>query len=156
MRDRLHGIVSLGLIAAALALGFGVLLRASVALGLIYGLTCLAGSLLIVYAYCTKCPVGGAACRHVFPGRLAQRLPARPSHGYRTIDYLGVVLPLGLMLFLPQPWLASEPTPAVLFWALTTAGLVEILWFVCRGCGNTRCPLRALRNARAPHKPQNG
>ena len=141
-----HGLVSLLLVAAAMATALTTIWRQSPGWGWLYLALVTAGSASILFAYCAKCPCRLHACGHVIPGPLTRFLPAREQGSYGTIDYLGVILPLALLLVIPQPWLWSDPPAMVLFWLLLAAGAMDILAFVCRGCDNHRCPLRHRRN----------
>jgi hypothetical protein len=146
MENRFHGIVSLALIAGAILLGFLIVLKSNIFAGLLYGALVLIGSILIVYAFCTKCPIRTSECRHVFPGQLTVWLPARPQTAYTPIDYLTVGLVLAVLIVYPHPWLLEHIGSLLVFWFFLAAGLAEIILFVCKGCGNLGCLVCRLRN----------
>jgi hypothetical protein len=146
MESRLHGIVSLALIAAAMAIGWWTTLGSNLLAGLFYGALLLIGSFLIVYVFCTKCPIRASGCRHVLPGRLTPWLPARLQTPYTVSDYLAVGVILLVLIAYPQIWLVPHKITLLLFWLLLAAGLLEIILFVCQGCGNVRCLVCKVRN----------
>lgn len=141
-----HGLASLFLVTGAVATALITIWRQSPDWGWLYLVLVAVGSALILFAYCAKCPCRLHACGHVIPGSLTRFLPAREQGAYGAMDYLGVILPLTLWIIIPQPWLWSEPPAMVLFWLLLAASTMDILAFVCRGCGNHRCPLQHRRN----------
>jgi len=146
MRKRFHGVFSLFLIGAAVVIGIVVIMNDSFAVGLIYGGLTVVSVAIILYAYCAKCEIRNDACRHVIPGKIASMMPPRESGRYTFLDYCGVALPLVIILGFPQIWLMAHRGFIFLFWLLVIPGLIEILVFVCRGCGNRNCPVCALRN----------
>jgi len=146
MRNRFHGVFSLILFSVAIVIGFFAILNDSFTSGVVYvGLVAIS-VLIILYAYCVKCEIREDSCRHVIPGKIASMMPRRASGRYTFLDYGGVALPLVVILGFPQIWLAGHRTLLFLFWVLVVLGLVEILIFVCCGCGNRKCPICALRN----------
>jgi hypothetical protein len=146
MDNRLHGVVSLALIAGAFLIGLLIVLKSNVIAGLLYGVIVIVGSVLIIYAYCTKCPIRTSACRHILPGLLTPWLPKRAQAAYTVRDYLTVTLILVILIIYPHPWLVESKGSLLVFWALLSMGLVEILLFVCKGCGNVRCLICRIRN----------
>lgn len=147
MQNQFHGILSLALITGAMVIGLVTVLAAAVPAGLLYGGCLLAGSLLIVYVYCTKCPIRTSGCRHVLPGRLTSLLPARAQTPYSGFDYLAVGMILLFLIAYPHGWMLPHKGVLLIFWLLLAAGLIEILLFVCKGCGNVRCPVCKVRNS---------
>ena len=146
MRRYVHGLASLVLVAASLAIALAVVGRQSPAWGGAYLALLVVGSVAVLWAYCAKCPCRETGCGHVIPGRLARLLPGRRQGPYTLRDYLGLTLPLGLMVIVPQVWLVKAPTAMLLFWLLLAAGVIDILVVVCKGCGNAFCVVRRLRN----------
>jgi len=147
MENRFHGVVSLVLIAGAFLLGFLIILKSNVFAGLLYGVLVLIGAFLIVYAFCTKCPIRTSGCRHVFPGQLTAWLPARPQTAYTPVDYLAVGVVLIVLIGYPHPWLLEHIGSLLVFWFFLAVGLTEIVLFVCKGCGNLQCLVCKVRNS---------
>lgn len=146
MNDRLHGVLSLALIGSGFLIGLLTVLTSSVLAALIDGFLLAAGSLLIVYAYCTKCPIRTSGCRHILPGRLTPMLPSRAAVAYTLADYLTVAFILCILIGYPQVWLLKTPEALLAFWILLALGMTEIILFVCNGCGNDRCVVCRFRN----------
>jgi hypothetical protein len=146
MQRHVHGVISLLLMAGALATAMVNVWQASVYWGLAYLLLLAGGAGSILFAYCSKCPCRLQSCGHVIPGWLTRFFPARPQEPYAVMDYLGVMVPLILLVAVPQPWLRHNLPAMILFWMLITTGGIEILLYVCKGCNNDRCPMRMIRN----------
>ena len=146
MKNRCHGVFSLILFGAAAGMALVVLWMKSPAAGLIYAVLATLSVGVILYAYCAKCDIRDDACRHVIPGKITSMLPVRKPGRYTFFDYCGVVLPMVFILGFPQWWLRDHTNLWIIFWLLVVLGLVEILIFVCRGCGNRHCPMCTLRN----------
>ena len=145
-KSRFHGVFSLALIAGAFVFGGYIILRSTPSAAFLYGTILFLGSLTIIYAFCTKCPIRTSGCRHVLPGPLTLWLPARTQTAYTVFDYFIVLVILLVLIAYPQPWLYPHKGAMIIFWVLLLAGLAEITLYVCKGCGNTRCLVCKLRN----------
>ena len=141
MRRQLHGIISLGLIFAAVVVAAVVLIRISVTLGALYLGGCAAASIVILYAYCAKCP-GRTHCGHVLPGKAAKIFSDRPSGPYTTVELAATGLSLLVLMGLPQVWLWRSMRPLIAFWAMTIIAVIQIRSVVCRNCNNAFCPAK--------------
>ena len=146
MQRQVHGVISLLLMAGALATAMVIIWQASVFWGLAYLLLLAGGAGTILFAYCAKCSCRRQGCGHVVPGWLTRFLPIRAQGPYGVMDYLGVVIPLVLWVAVPQIWLRHHLPAMILFWMLVVAGSIEIVHYVCKGCSNDRCPMRMIRN----------
>jgi len=120
--------------------------QASVFWGLVYLLLLAGGAGTILFAYCAKCSCRRQGCRHVIPGWLTRFFPTRAQGPYGVMDYMGVIIPLILLVGVPQPWLRHNLPALILFWLMMTAGSIDILLYVCKGCENKYCPMQLLRN----------
>lgn len=136
---RLHGLLSIVLLDTANLVALIAMFISSPTQGLIFLFCYLGGSAVIVYSYCSKCPCRDQACAHVVPGMLASLLPRRRPGKYTGADLLGVALPVTVLLIFPQSALMSFGWPFYLYWGLISAGILDIVMFVCPGCGNKRC-----------------
>lgn len=143
MAGKFHGVFSLILILAAVAMALFYILRISLGWGLVYLAIVILANPLILYSYCAKCSCRKTACSHILPGRLAQWLPARKPGPYSIMDYIGTATSLGILLGFPQVWLWHNLAMFILFWMVLLVGLVEILFFVCHACDNDHCPINA-------------
>ncbi len=146
MSHRFHGLISLGLIAVSLAVGFFVVASSSPPAAMFYLVLSLLCTAVILYAYCAKCPCRNDSCGHVLPGLLMRILPRRETGPYRWGDYLATAAALVILFGFPQPWLLANPVGFWIFWGIGAVGLVEIILFVCHGCQNRNCPVCRLRN----------
>jgi hypothetical protein len=134
------GVFSLGLVISAFTLSAFVILQSNVRYGWAYILLAILGSTIVIFSYCAKCPIKNN-CLHVFPGLVARLFPTRKSAPYRNLDYLGVLLPLSLLILLPQFWLWDHPQLMLLFWLFLSLASGIILTRLCSHCGNQNCPL---------------
>jgi hypothetical protein len=146
MNSKFHGVASLLLESLAIVIGFTAVWQAHKVAGVIYAILILAAVPLILYAYCSKCEVRLTGCRHVIPGQMTRLLPARKNEHYGILDYVGLTLPVAVLVAFPQPWLLENMLLLILFWACLAGGLVQILLRVCKGCGNQKCIMCRLRN----------
>lgn len=138
---KFHGVLSLGLILAAVGVGVYAIARSSVILAAFYiGLTVI-GILLVVYSFCSKCACRSHACSHIIPGKITGLFPTRAQAGYTGLDISLTMLALLVILFFPQYWLLQSVLLLGLFWVLMVSAVAEILLTVCPGCNNKICPL---------------
>ncbi len=146
MNSKFHGVTSLLLEGVAIGIGLAAIWQVNKTFGVLYGILILAAVPAILYAYCSKCEIRLTGCRHVIPGQITRLLPARKNEHYGVLDYVGLTLPVALLVAFPQPWLLENLMMLILFWACLAGGLVQILLRVCKGCGNNKCIMCHLRN----------
>ncbi len=146
MKDTFHGVLSLFMIFGSVVVGFVAIAAQSSMSAWLYGAGCVLCFGVIVFSYCSKCACKAKGCRHLFPGKLAGLLPKREQGRYSFWDYVGVILPLGFIFAFPQMWLQKDALLWVLFWMLAVMALLEIIFFVCKGCANSNCTLQNVRN----------
>lgn len=139
MANRFHGVFSLILYSAAVAVGFFSMAAESMTLSLVYLLVSAFSALVLTYSFCTKC-CQKEACGHVLPGLLAKMMPRR-SGKYTTMDILGVVLPVGAIVLMPQTWLLKDLFLFAVFWVFVAVAGAEVSLFMCKSCVNRACPL---------------
>jgi len=140
--NRVHGILSLLLITSAVATGWVAVAAAGLWIAVAYTLVIAMATPVVLYAYCAKCTCRHTGCRHVIPGRLTAFLPWREPAPYHFADYAATAVALLLLLGLPLPWLFGYKGLLWLYILFLSAGMTEILFLVCRGCGNRNCPVR--------------
>jgi len=121
------------------AVGMYAVLLISTEMGLVYVAIVLLGKTALIFAFCSKC-VCRAECGHVLHGKLTRLLPARKQGPYSALDYVGLLIPLALMLAFPQFWLWQNKALLFVFWAAFVVAMIKIRMFVCRSCGNEICP----------------
>jgi len=146
MSTKIHGVTSLLLEGLAIVVGFIAVWQVNKAVGLFYAFLILIAVPLILYAYCAKCEIRLTECRHVIPGQITRLLPEREDAPYTFRDYMGLILAVVALVAFPQLWLLDNIPLFILFWACVAIGLVQILWKVCKGCGNSKCIMCTLRN----------
>jgi hypothetical protein len=140
-----YGVWSLILIFLAVAVGVVAIARFSKLIALMYIIVSLVSFIIIVYSFCAKCPCRQSECGHVLPGKLTKLLPNRAEGFYTKRDYFGVLIPLLLMLGIPQIWLAARLQLMIIFWALFIIAGVEIAIKICKSCENRYCPINSKR-----------
>jgi hypothetical protein len=143
MTKRFHGITSIVLTAIAILIAAVAAFRASWVLGVVYLAICVAALLIIIYAYCAKCPCK-EHCAHVFLGKAALAFERQPGP-YAATELVALVLALALLLGLPQFWLWRYTGWFVAFWVLNAIAVIQIRAVVCPACDNTHCPLKPGR-----------
>jgi hypothetical protein len=146
MNRKFHGIFSMVLAGVAVALGLFAIARESWLMGLLHVVICVVASVIVVYAFCAKCPCRLHDCAHVLPIKLTTLLPPRKEGPYTALDIVGMSVPLLLIFLFPRFWLWKNPIFLVIFWVLCAAAAIEIVYYVCKGCQNTYCPVCTLRN----------
>lgn len=146
MNSKFHGVTSLLAESLAIVIGFTAVWQAHKVAGVIYAVLILAAVPVILYAYCSKCEVRLTGCRHIIPGQITRMLPARENTQYGVRDYVGLMLPVAMLVAFPQPWLLENLPLLILFWVCFASGLIQILLKVCQGCGNQKCLMGHLRN----------
>ena len=142
MHNRKHGVASVAVITGATLVAVSAAWNHSTLAGIGYGVLLAVSVPVVLYAYCSKCPLRYDGCRHVVFGPITRLLPRRETSHYEFLDYVGVTVPPAILVIAAQPFLWQRPLMLVAYWVLLTAGLSEIRLFVCRGCNNTLCPLR--------------
>ena len=139
MQTNTHGMISLCLIFAAIAVALGAVVLKSPLLALIYLVVCALCFLNIVYSYCAKCPCRGKDCSHEFLGSLTKFLPKRKEGPYSFVDILSTLISIGAILIIPHLWLVYNIPSLVLFWLLMIIAGLEIVFLVCPDCSNRFC-----------------
>jgi len=141
MDRKIHGVVSFSLILIALVGAIQVIIQSSVYLGLIYTVICVLSLLLMCYSYCSKCICRLESCGHIIPGKITKYLPRRKQERYLGSDYLGLIIPLSLIIIFPQYWLWKITAILIVFWSLLFIAVIDIKLYVCKGCKNQFCPM---------------
>ena len=141
MSARVHGVVSIGLVAIAIIIGAAAVFQVSWALFALYLVGCAVAPVGIVYAFCAKCPCQ-RRCAHVVFGKLAAAFTNRQPGPYTRTEVIVVVVALLWLLGFPQLWLWRTPVWLVVFWVLNAIAVFEIRATVCPACENVHCPMR--------------
>jgi hypothetical protein len=133
-----HGIISMILFFAAITLGIIAMSSESILCTIFYLVFLLIGFISVIFSYCTKC-AGRFHCGHIIIGKIAQRFPRRKQTQYTKWDYIGVIIPLLIILLFPQPFLFKIKWMFIFFWILTIIAVFQIKLFVCTKCKNSQC-----------------
>ncbi len=137
--NKFHGILSLALISVAALVGLYSLIPKGPWLLLFYGAIIFTAPFVIVYSWCRKCICSEYKCAHVIPAMLSKIFRRAKSMKYSCFDYIGVIVPMGLVILFPQFALFQNKPLFALFWVLLIIGALEIRFFVCSNCDNKAC-----------------
>lgn len=141
MKEKIHGIISLFLFSGTAVISFIGINKFSTKFAIEYLLIVIISFLIIIYSYCTKCKCHEYNCLHIIPGFIVKILPKRKTGKYLFWDYIGVIIPMVLIIFIPQYWLIKNMILFLIFWTLLIIALVEIINIVCKACINDNCLL---------------
>jgi hypothetical protein len=138
-RSRFHGVTSLCLMFAALAIGVVATSRHSwLFAGIGIGVSLL-WVLPVAWFFCSKCCCR-LDCGHVLFGLVTRLLPKREPGPYTKLEALFTLVPILVAVGYPQYWLSKEIALLAVFWGLAVVAGLEAMLFVCRDCSNTACP----------------
>jgi len=141
-RRLIDGWISLSLMAAAVGTGLLAAALHSLTAAALYGGVTAASVLVILAAFCAKCPCRLESCRHLVLGPLTRLLPQRRPGPCTLLDIGLTAAGFAAVVAFPHYWLVRRPPLLAVFWALVAAVLIEIGVFICRECANTSCPVR--------------
>ena len=148
-KRRIHGVISLFLFALALFIAINAVFAHSFLFGIIYLIFLPIGSLSALMGFCPKCPhVADRTCRHVIPGEIIRLFPSGQTGGqYRVTDYLILIVPILLIIGIPQVSLFRQGVLSFgVFWGIMALTVAEIITFVCSSCRNANCPANKYKN----------
>lgn len=140
---RIHyGLVSILTIFVAYILGFIVLISSGLWFGLLYLFLLGIGIYGILMAFCRKCPHSmNDSCKHVYPGKLAKKLPYKKTGKYTIVEMTIVIVSLLLMTLFPLIVLLAMPLLLSVYLVLLLVGAFMIRQKVCTICFNRWCPM---------------
>ena len=143
-KSRIHGAVAIVLFIVAFLSGGYAVFMDSILFGFIYAAVIVIFFTVIPAVYCSKCPCRDR-CMHVILGPISKLLISKPNESAYTVT--DVVLTLAVAaaaVMMPQPWLIKNIPLLIFFWAAVTIAAAEIFLFVCKGCGNKKCPMKNI------------
>lgn len=146
MTRKQHGVLSLVLLFLSMTIGVFSIFQSSMLLTITYLGASTILFMVIVFSFCSKCPCRLNSCGHILPGKLTKLLPNRQEGKYNLIDFVGVIIPMLIIIAYPQFWLAKDILLLTFFWVLVIFTLVEIRLMVCKECKNNYCPLNNNMN----------
>ena len=141
MKSKIHGIISIILFSGTFILSFISIQIYSTIIAILYLLIVLISFLIVIYSYCTKCKCHENNCAHLIIGPISKYMPKRKMDKYTLMDYIGVFMPISLIMFIPQYWLFKNKILFFIFWILSIIAFTEIICFVCKTCENVNCLL---------------
>lgn len=139
---KLHfGILSLLLIAAAFVLGAIGVFMISVTYGVLYLVMLGIGTYVVLMNYCRKCPHSmNNSCRHIYPGRIAIKLPYKKTGKYTWFELISVIIVVGILIFYPLAFMYTQLWMTIVYVLILITGVVMIRSKVCNECYNRWCP----------------
>jgi inner membrane protein involved in colicin E2 resistance len=141
MKDRKHGILSVLLVESSCIMAAFWLFVCNIMLGIIYCILLISLTFVVVYSYCCKCCCREKSCGHIIFGKITKILPKRMQGPYTYKDIFGVMISIGIILLFPQIWLIKNRLLFIIFWSLLILAVLEIVFFVCTKCDNSKCSL---------------
>ncbi len=138
-RVNIHGYISILIFLIALGIGDYNFFKESVFWGVVYASVVVFGFMSISFTYCTKCIIR-SNCKHFFPGLISQ-LVKHKNKAYTKADFIVTIISVVLMIALPQYWLFEKIKYFIVFWILIIIAGVEVIFFVCKTCGNKKCAM---------------
>ena len=135
----IHGIISLLLILDATAVATISIAQQSALMAGIYLFLFFASLVIISITYCAKCNCRGN-CNHLIMGWVSKKLSKKRYGGYTTKDIIfGVLVPFLPTMIIPQFYLYHNLLYLLLYWVLFGLAALEINFYVCRSCRNSKC-----------------
>jgi len=143
-KSRIHGAAAILLfIGAFLSGGYAVFID-SILFGSIYAVIIVIFFAVIPAVYCSKCPCRGK-CMHVILGPISKLLISKPNESaYTATDVVLTLAVAAAAVIMPQPWLIKNIPLMIFYWTAVTIAAAEIFLFVCKGCGNEKCPMKNM------------
>ena len=137
---RIHGVMSLGFVLAAVCGALWGAFQSSLVYGVVYSVAAGVSFFALLASFCAGCPCR-KRCGHVFPGPIAAALfPGRVPAPYSRTALVVSSIALVLLLITPLVWLWRDLPLLALFIGLLLIATLQIRTRVCRGCGNEHCP----------------
>jgi len=143
-KSRIHGTVAIVLFIGAFLSGGYAVFMDSILFGSIYAAVIVIFFTVIPAVYCSKCPCRDK-CMHVILGPISKFLVSKLNEAAYTVT--DVVLTLAVAaaaVIMPQPWLIKNIPLLIFYWTAVTIAAAEIFLFVCKGCGNEKCPMKNI------------
>ncbi|MFX0115296.1 MAG: hypothetical protein ACFFB3_12175 [Candidatus Hodarchaeota archaeon] len=140
---KLIGVLSLSFVALASLIAIYAIFTESTLYGTIYLGILILAPFVILRFYCTKCPCQ-KNCAHIFPGKIAEHFFAKREGSYTATDILFFGFAMLLLIGYPQIWLIADQGFLLIYWILVVLGGIQVLFVLCRRCGNHYCMLNKI------------
>ncbi len=136
-----HGIISMLLMLDATTVAMISIAQQSKIMAGVYLLLFLTFLLVVAKFYCSKC-LCRENCNHLIIGWISQKISKKKYGNYTTRDLIfGVTIPFLPTLIIPQFYLYNNIFYLLLYWFFFGIAAVEINFYVCKGCRNTKCSM---------------
>jgi len=143
-KSRIHGVIAILLFIGAFLTGGYAVFMYSMLFGFIYAAVIVIFFTVIPAVYCSKCPCRGR-CMHVILGPISKLLISKPNESaYTVMDVVLTLSAAAAAVIIPQPWLIKNIPLLIFYWAAVIIAAAEIFLFVCKGCGNEKCPMKKI------------
>jgi hypothetical protein len=142
-RNKTHGIISIIQFSIAIVIAVYSIYTVSILYFVAYLALLVICMVVVLFSYCTKC-ASNKDCSHIIIGKVIHLFPKRKQRDYSIYDYLGVSVPLLLIVGIPQYFLWNNLYLLLFFWIFFIGALIEIIKYVCPRCLNNRCLLCPL------------
>lgn len=134
------GLLSIGLIGAAIVFDLVLLFRHSVVLGGVYISMVIIGAFIILMNYCRKCPHSmNESCHHIVPGKIAKKLPYKKTGKYTILELALVIVSVGAIFIYPVLYLYKQVIFLAIYLLLWLSGIILLRKGVCTSCYNRWC-----------------
>lgn len=137
----IHGFVSTLLIFISFGIGIASIAYYSIWLSIVSLFTIVMSFLIISVFYCSKCKCRDK-CNHLILGKISI-LFTKSNPGKYTFNNLiaGVIVPMLIVIALPQYWLFKQPVLLISYWIIFAFAGLEIYFFICTRCLNDKCSM---------------
>jgi hypothetical protein len=137
--NKFHGYTSIILFFAAIATGIYAIAFYSITMAILNAIFLILMILSVSFYFCSKCPVR-ERCGHWIFGKVSQLVSKFKNEKYNTFDMVfGTMLPIVIVILLPQYWLIKTPLLLVVYWGLMAIAGIQVSFFVCTRCDNHKC-----------------
>lgn len=140
-KSNFHGYTSIILFFFAIAIGIYAISHYSVHIAIINAVALLLMILSVSFYYCSKC-LQRTKCNHWLFGKISVRLSKFKDEKYNAFDLIfGTIVPLLIVIALPQFWLIKAPLLLIAYWSLMVIAGLQVSLFVCKQCDNQKCSM---------------
>jgi hypothetical protein len=147
-KNKFHGYISIVFFFISIIIGIISIVPYSLHAALLNALTVFIMIFSVSFYYCSKCPTR-ELCNHWLFGKVSKLVSKYKPENYNTFDLLfGTILPLAIVVLMPQFWLLKSPVLLLLYWSFMALAVVDVVFFVCTKCENQKCGMcrNKLRN----------
>lgn len=138
-KNKFHGYTSIIFFFAAIGIGIFAIANFSVSIAILNAIFLILMILSVSFYFCSKCTVR-SQCGHWIFGKVSQMLSKFKNEKYNTFDLVfGTLLPILIVIVLPQYWLLKTPLLLIVYWGLMAIAGLQVSKYVCTRCENYKC-----------------